>query len=78
MNETAHHLEHDSAETSPKRCPRCSGWIPTNEHPGAYPGALSRLDDETEICSACGTDEAMLVWIGELTDWRIDREASAS
>jgi hypothetical protein len=26
---------------------------------GKYPGALSRLDNETEICSACGTDEAM-------------------
>jgi hypothetical protein len=44
----------------PKRCPRCAGWIPTNENPGAHPGALSRVDNETEICSKCGTEEAIL------------------
>jgi len=33
--------------------------FPINETPGAYIGALSRLDNKTEICSACGTDEAM-------------------
>lgn len=27
--------------------------------PGAYPGALSRTDNRTEVCSKCGTDEAM-------------------
>lgn len=41
------------------RCPRCGGCIPNNAQPGAYPGALSRYDNETEICSSCGTDEAM-------------------
>lgn len=40
-------------------CPRCEGAIPNNETPGAYPGALSRADNKTEICSACGTDEAL-------------------
>lgn len=40
-------------------CPRCGGYIPNNEEPGKYPGALSRWDNSTEICSACGTDEAM-------------------
>lgn len=40
-------------------CPRCLGYIPNNYQPGAYPGALSRYDNKTEICSACGTDEAM-------------------
>jgi hypothetical protein len=44
----------------PKRCPRCAGWIPTNENPGAHPGALSRVDNKTEICSNCGTEEAIL------------------
>jgi len=40
-------------------CPRCGGFIPNNETPGAYPGALSRIDNKTEICSACGEDEAL-------------------
>lgn len=35
-------------------CPRCLGMLPIG-----YPGALSRTDNETEICSACGTDEGM-------------------
>jgi antirestriction protein len=39
-------------------CERCLGLIPNNTTPGAYPGAISRTDDETEICSDCGTDEA--------------------
>lgn len=43
---------------SPK-CPRCGGAIPNEATPGAYPGALSRYDNKTEICSACGVDEAM-------------------
>jgi len=38
-------------------CPRCGGYIPNNADPGAYPGALSRFEDETEICSPCGTAE---------------------
>ena len=47
------------------RCPRCGGFIPNNETPGAYPGALSRITRDPHvapiyICSACGTDEAML------------------
>lgn len=43
----------------PKRCPLCEGWIPNNDMPGAYPGALSRRDNKTEICSECGTMEAI-------------------
>jgi len=42
----------------PKRCPICKGWIPNNDTPGAYPGALSRRDNKTEICSECGQMEA--------------------
>lgn len=41
------------------KCPRCGGCIPNDLHPGEYPGALSRLDNETYICSACGQDEAL-------------------
>lgn len=40
-------------------CPRCGGKIPNNATPGAYPGALSRIDNETEVCSWCGVDEAI-------------------
>lgn len=39
-------------------CPKCQGFIPNNETPGAYPGALSREDNKTEICSECGVKEA--------------------
>jgi hypothetical protein len=45
-------------------CPRCSGFIPTNANPGKYPGALSRFDNATEICSDCGTEEALLLLCG--------------
>ena len=41
-------------------CPTCDGYIPNNKTPGAYPGALSRVDNETEVCSECGTREALL------------------
>ena len=41
------------------RCPRCGGYIPNNHTPGAYPGALSRRDNKTEICSDCGVFEAI-------------------
>lgn len=41
-------------------CPRCSGGVPNDAQPGAYPGALSRWDNQSEICSACGTEEALI------------------
>ena len=41
------------------RCPRCNGFIPNNETPGAYMGAISRRDNKTEICSNCGTNEGL-------------------
>lgn len=40
-------------------CPRCNGYIPNNEQAGEYPGALSRVDNKTEVCSACGQAEAL-------------------
>lgn len=41
------------------KCPTCSGFIPNNTQIGAYVGAISRRDGKTEICSACGTREAL-------------------
>jgi hypothetical protein len=56
---------------TPPICPRCSGFIPNNATPGAYMGALSRLDNKTEICSDCGTEEAMEDYRdGRVSDWR--------
>ena len=49
---------HEVLEAKPV-CPNCGGHIPNNDTPGLYPGALSRKDNETEICSACGVGEAM-------------------
>lgn len=40
-------------------CPRCKGPIPAEGHEGEYPGAISRWDNETEICSDCGQREAI-------------------
>lgn len=40
-------------------CPRCENLVPNNGTPGAYPGALSRTDNNTEICSKCGELEAL-------------------
>lgn len=47
-------------------CPRCLGPIPNRLDPGAYPGALSRVDDFTEVCSDCGLEEAVEQWNGTL------------
>ena len=52
--------------TVPEICPRCKdSWIPNNMTPGAYPGALSRTDNKTYICSACGEEEAMEDFFGD-------------
>jgi hypothetical protein len=40
-------------------CPRCQRGVPSDKHRGEYPGALSRTDNETEICSNCGISEAL-------------------
>jgi len=59
-------MAHDYT-TLPKRglCPICDGAIPNNENPGAYPGALSRFDNETYVCSACGQAEALTPMFSE-------------
>lgn len=64
----------------PSICPRCieHSWIPSNEMPGAYPGALSRADNKTEVCSACGEDEALMDAFGggcqPVSDWPVERK----
>lgn len=61
MNETANPATEDRKDSRfAGPCPRCSGPVPSAAMPGAYPGALSRYDNETYICSACGSEEAML------------------
>lgn len=56
-------LEMISAEPDPV-CPRCQ-----NPYTG-YP-AISRMDNMTEICSECGTEEAVADFLGEppFTAW---------
>lgn len=46
------------------KCPTCEGYIPNNENIGEYSGAISRRDNKTEVCSACGTREAMEDFFG--------------
>ena len=42
------------------KCPQCNGPIPNALHEGQYSGALSRIDNKTEICSDCGVREAIM------------------
>ncbi len=54
-------INHDRDDQNPEGdCPRCGHWIPTDDQPGGYPGADSRVDNTTEVCSACGLDEALI------------------
>lgn len=49
-------------------CPRCTHFIPSDISPGSHIGAISRIDNLTEICSSCGTDEALQqLFVGFLT-----------
>jgi len=50
---------------TPTICPRCTHFIPNDENPGAYTGAISRVDNSTEICSSCGQDEALQQIFGD-------------
>lgn len=49
----------DDSDSDYPVCPKCSGYIPNNETPGAYAGAISRRDNKTEICSGCGMAEGL-------------------
>jgi len=57
-----------SLNTTFSEFPDYAGPCPSRENRGQYPGALSRLDNKTHICSQCGQDEAMYQWAtgGEL------------
>lgn len=50
-------------------CPRCQTQTYL-----VGSGALSRADDRTEICSACGTDEAMVTMAGRGAPSRTGRD----
>jgi hypothetical protein len=54
-----------SIQNEIKDCPRCDSPIPNREHAGMYAGAISRVDNMTEICSECGVIEAMNDFAGE-------------
>lgn len=59
-------------DPAPNTCPRCLGGVPNEEMRGQYPGALSRTDNLTEVCSNCGTMEAIEQMGGVLyrqADW---------
>lgn len=61
-----------------KPCPRCSGPIPNAYAEGEYSGAISRTDNRTEICSNCGTLEALEQYVSVLTpqsQWDSPQEA---
>lgn len=58
-------LRQAQEDDSLPKCPRCGGYIPNDVTPGEYPGALSRWDNRTEVCSACGTEEAMMQIMGQ-------------
>lgn len=57
-------------------CPRCGGGIPDDRLRGQYPGAISRTDNRTEICSRCGTSEGTEVWllgsVSPKSDWPVE------
>lgn len=60
----------------PHTCPRCGGGIPNDLDRGVYPGAISRTDNKTEICSGCGVDEAMEDYMGSLmprAEWLVTK-----
>jgi ribosomal protein S27AE len=67
-------LKQHGIKTEPPRCPRCAGLIPSEEDAGKYAGALSRLDNKTEICSRCGNIEAIENLVhGEIFDFRKEK-----
>ena len=48
-------------------CLRCGGAVPSFKNVGEYPGSLSRVDNKTEICAECGTNEAVESMRGNLS-----------
>lgn len=68
--------ENDMKKAPNNICPRCTGPVPNAERKGEYIGAMSRTDNETEVCSACGTAEAMEEFTGSgltpQTNWPVN------
>jgi hypothetical protein len=62
-------MENDTIIEAPQ-CPRCLGFIPRNDKPGQYMGALSRADNKTQVCSDCGTEEAIVALVA-VDEWPI-------
>jgi hypothetical protein len=62
-DDDAESFEPESDPNEKFKCPSCDGYIPNNDNIGAYAGAISRKDNETEICSACGVIEAVNDWM---------------
>lgn len=51
-----------------ERCPRCGGPLFCG---GYLQPALSRFDNQTKVCSDCGTDEAVFwSYHGQVPDFR--------
>ena len=61
-----HYRTEDEYDT-PFLCPRCGDMLPLDR-----PGALSRRDNETEICPTCGTKEALIDMMGKTKHDTID------
>ena len=66
---------YDAAEAMAHACPRCGGGIPNDEQRGLYPGAVSRTTrdpavEDVEVCSNCGTQEALEEFAGVLVPQR--------
>jgi hypothetical protein len=82
------YLWRGTAPPNPRKCPRCGEtMIPTNERPGEYQGAMSRIrvggarpgyaSRSVEICSPCGTDEAMGRGQVPIEQWPIGLDPTA-
>lgn len=48
-----------SRKLEANQCPRCGGGVPNDTQRGQYPGALSRYDNATYVCSKCGSEEGL-------------------
>jgi transcription elongation factor Elf1 len=67
-------MKENKVKKNPEKfiCPRCGGLIPSNEQWGEYIGAVSRHTRlrgvaPLEVCSECGTEEALEEHFGSLT-----------
>jgi len=59
--------EYGACEHGPQACPRCLGPMPRG-----YGGAISRADNDTEVCSGCGQDEAIGTGPVPVASWPVE------